>query len=219
MPIYLIISINCILIALLVHYTTHNEFRKRLVCKQLVSLNFIILLLLAQAKSQDRILFPYLFIGMISSFIGDFALAKAKISRTNHFFRLGIGAFTITHSSQILMFAGLTSFNYWGLSFLVLINIYLSLHFRQKAQLPVRLYATLTALNLAMLLSFSLSTAAVIDSTARMLLCIGILGFIMSDFVLLHVYFDHQAPKCFKPVYLILYTFGQMLTALSIAFI
>lgn len=220
----MIYSIVIVLITLLLLYAKTKNLA--LILKILASLTFVYTAIFSYLKNPINSAYPILlFIGLIFALFGDiFLVLKSRTKEgLDNVFLMGLISFSITHIFYSSAFMTLGSFGFVTLISTILFSIFYSVFFDSLKCInfknmfyPSHIYIIAVSFMFSNTLGLIGSN---INHSALLLMLIGALLFMISDFILTFVLFFDNCPKFMELINLLTYYLGQILLALSILYL
>lgn len=221
----LLLALSCL--GILIYSTFTSDYKFRLISKIFTSLCFLLIALLSYLSNANNLkYFLFIFIGLVFSFLGDILLGiKAKNSKSkNTLIILGGFNFAITHILYSLCFITLSGLHIRDFIFAIFLSFILlsTLKCNKKIDfnnslLPISIYCLIISFMVCK--AISLVTITSLNLHLLMLLILGAILFIISDYILAFVILYKDCPKYVSRLNLIFYYIGQILIALSILYI
>lgn len=216
----LLFSIMYVFILIQLVQATLKNTKNRIYIKMLLSTLFLVFAAFNYFFNNLQLGSLFLLLGLCFSFLGDLFLGIKQRKAENQFFILGILFFAITHIFYILFFSQYLSIPWFGIVVILLIwwhlyQLNLKSYFDFSVMKPyVFAYATIISI------MFSFAISVVLTRNTNYLIYTGLAGifFTISDYCLMHVYFNKKAPTILVPIYLVLYYGAQLLIAFTILF-
>lgn len=224
------LSIIIFSLFLLLYILSYLKKIKKLIFifKILTSLSFIFIAFEALSNNLSKNIIMYIImIGLLCGLIGDIFLGIRTLLNTHNtsLFIIGITFFTLGHISYII--SSLCNYNNFYLKdyifivifMLVILSLVKAIKFNfQKTIIVNYTYISLSSL----LLAFTFLNYLYIPSDFTLIFFLGVLLFVISDFLLSFLYFYHLKPihiNYLKILNILTYFFGQALIAYSILYL
>ena len=228
---YLFIIIGSMIISMSFYMYYHFKVSGviNLVFKLMTSFWFVLLGVVAIFIKEDKNinLSILILIGLLCGFLGDAVLGLRRINSENNkvFFGMGLVVFLIGnvfYSRAYLTFSSYPKYIYFFIAMVITMILIVVLEFTKvnlgRFRICGYIYAYVSSFLLITVTMGMISKASV----GMMLALLGVISFIISDFILGYLYFKKINPskfKFYKYINIIAYYFGQVLIALSIYFL
>lgn len=220
----MVYSIICLCIILLFLYIKTKNLA--LIGKICASLVFIYLGIFSYLNNPTNFsYFILLFIGLTFSFFGDiFLILKSKSkNKPDPMLFSGLICFVITHIFYSLAFITLGSFNLLVPICTISMFFGFTMFFKSQKNINFRnliIFCHVYIFTICFMVCNALSLINCnLDKTGLVLVILGALLFMLSDFIITFILFTDDSPKFIGIINLITYYTGQILIALSILYI